>query len=56
MGLVCSCYCVWTATGVDGGGGALLRADGAAALVSVGSIVSGLVQGEGLSGGELWSA
>ncbi|XP_044366492.1 translation initiation factor IF-2 [Triticum aestivum] len=32
-GLVCSCYCVRTATVADGGGGALPRADGADALV-----------------------
>ena len=32
-GLVCSCYCVRTATVADGGGGALPRADDADALV-----------------------
>ena len=32
-GLVCSCYCVRTATVADGGGGVLPRADGADALV-----------------------
>ena len=32
-GLVCSCYCVRSGTVIDGGGGVLPHADGAAALV-----------------------